>query len=311
MSDLRFDGRVAVVTGGGRGIGLAYCRLLAARGARVVLNDLGVAMEGGGSDAGLAAEAAESIRRDGGAAEADVSDVSTGDGARELVAHALHSFGSVDIVVSNAGIFWTERFPDVSREALDRQLAVHVGGAFEVSRAAWPHMAAAGYGRVVMTTSSGALGSPNLTSYGTAKAAVLGLTRSLAMSGREAGIRVNAVAPMAMTRMMAAGMKGTPADEPADERDPGLVAPLVALLCHDRCPVTGEAFNAGMRRFSRFVIAESEGYLHSGADVSPEDVLSHWDEVMDPSRLRIVTDTFDWAEAHFGLLRSRGTIIAP
>jgi NAD(P)-dependent dehydrogenase (short-subunit alcohol dehydrogenase family) len=171
-------------------------------------------------------------------------------------------------------------------------------------------MAQAGYGRIVMTTSSGAFGSPNLTAYGTAKAAVLGLARSMAMSGRDIGIRVNVVAPMAMTRMMAAGMKGTPADEPAEERDPALVAPLVALLCHDDCPTSGETFNAGMRRFSRLVIAESDGYLHDGEEVSPEDVLSHWDEVMDPSRLRIVRDTFSWAEAHFALLRSRGTATA-
>jgi len=310
MPDLRFDGRVAIVTGGGRGIGLAYGRLLAARGARVVVNDLGTAMAGGGCDAGVAEQAAEAIRKDGGAAEADASDISTADGARELVDRAWRSFGSVDIVINNAGIFWTERFPDVSRDALDRQLAVHVGGAFEVTRAAWPHMTAARYGRVVMTTSSGALGSPNLTTYGTAKAAVLGLTRSLAMSGRDGGIRVNAVAPMAMTRMMAAGMNRTRAERPSDDRDPGLVAPLVALLCHADCPVTGEAFNAGMRRYSRFVIAESDGYLHPSGDVSPEDVQAHWGEVADPSQLRVVTDTFDWGEVHFGLLRARGAAAA-
>ena len=311
MADLRFDGRVAIVTGGGRGIGLAYCRLLAARGSRVILNDLGTAMEGRGTDAGLAEEAAESIRRDGGTAEADTADVSTTAGAEELIEHARRAFGSVDIVINNAGIFWRDRFPDVAPEDLDRQLAVHLGGTFRVTRAAWPHMARAGRGRIVLTTSSGALGSPNLTSYGTAKAAVLGLARSLATSGVDTGIRVNVVAPMAMTRMMVAGMRGSPAAVTGDERDPALVAPLVALLCHDDCPTTGETFNAGMRRFSRFVIAESDGYLHAGQEVSPEDVLMHWDEIMDASRLRVLPDSMSWGEAHFALLKSRGTAAAP
>jgi NAD(P)-dependent dehydrogenase (short-subunit alcohol dehydrogenase family) len=303
---LRFDGRVAIVTGGGRGIGLAYCKLLAARGARVVLNDLGTAMEGDGTDTSLAEAAAEGIRKDGGAAEADTADVATTDGAEGLIEHARGTFGRVDIVVNNAGIFWRDHFPDVATKDLDRMLAVHLGGSLNVTRAAWPDLAAAGRGRVVLTTSSGALGSPNLTSYGTAKAAVLGLARSLAASGREAGIRVNVVAPMGMTRMMVAGTRGIPIAEPPDERDPALVAPLVALLCHDDCPTTGEAFNAGMRRYSRFVIAENDGYVHAGREPSPEDVLANWDAVMDASQLRITPDSMKWGEAHWSLLRSRG-----
>ena len=125
------------------------------------------------------------------------------------------------------------------------------------------------------------------------------------MSGRKSGIRVNVVAPMAMTRMMVAGMGETPAGEPPDERDPRLVAPLVALLCHEYCPTSGETFNAGMRRFSRFVIAESDGYLHDGGPLSPEALMSHWDEVMDLSNTRIVTDTYGWGEYHFALLARR------
>jgi NAD(P)-dependent dehydrogenase (short-subunit alcohol dehydrogenase family) len=269
-----------------------------------VLNDIGAAMDGAAGDDGLAAEAAESLRGNGGQVEADTSDISTAAGAAALVEHALERFGRLDVVVNNAGIFWTDSFPEVDRSEIDRQLAVHVGGSFLVTRAAWPHLARSGRGRVVLTTSSGALGSPNLTAYGTAKAAVLGLARSLAMSGRAAGIKVNAIAPLAMTRMMVAGMQGTPADKPSEERDPRQVAALVALLCHNDCPTSGEMFNAGMQRYSRFVIAENDGYLHPTFTATPEDVLAHWDEVMDMSQPRVVTDVFGWGEAHFAMMRA-------
>jgi NAD(P)-dependent dehydrogenase (short-subunit alcohol dehydrogenase family) len=206
-------------------------------------------------------------------------------------------------VVNNAGIFRADAFPAVEPDNVEQQLAVHVVGAFRVTRAAWPHLVRSGRGRVVMTSSSGALGSATLAAYGTAKAGVLGLARSLAMAGRPDGVKVNVVAPMAMSRMMQAGMKNGPAAAAlADDRDPQYVAPLVAILCHDVCPTSGETFNAGMRRFSRFVIAESDGYVHPSADVSPEEVLGHWAQVMDVSDFRVVTDTMSWSERHFALV---------
>jgi NAD(P)-dependent dehydrogenase (short-subunit alcohol dehydrogenase family) len=294
MSFLRFDGRVAVVTGAGRGIGASYASLLASRGASVIVNDVGTSRLGIGTDASPASEQAARIRRAGGTAEADTSDISAPDGARALVDHAVSAFGRLDIVVNNAGIYWTDSFPDIDPADLHRQLSVHAGGSFNVVRAAWPHLMGSGSGRVVMTTSTGALGSAGLVAYGTAKAAVLGLGRALALAGEPHGIKVNIVAPMAMTRMMNAHT-GSP-DVPEDPaRDPSLVAPLVAILCHEDCPVNGEAYMTGMRRTTRLFIAETDGYTATSADLAPEDLLAHWDEVNDVSRQTLARDTHSWA----------------
>jgi NAD(P)-dependent dehydrogenase (short-subunit alcohol dehydrogenase family) len=294
MSALRFDGKVAVVTGAGRGIGAAYASLLAARGARVIVNDIGTSRFGHGADSSPAAEQASLIRRAGGVAEPDTSDISTPGGALSLVEHAVSSFGRLDIAVNNAGIYWTDSFPDIDPTDLQRQLAVHVGGSFNVARAAWPHLRASGTGRMVMTTSTGALGSADLISYGSAKAAVLGLGRALAMAGQPHGIKVNVIAPMAMTRMMNAHT-GDPVVPDDPQRDPSLVAPLVAVLCHQDCPVSGEAYMSGMRRTARLFLAETEGYTHPSLDLAPEELLAHWAEINDVSRQHLTPDTHTWS----------------
>ena len=292
MSPLRFDGRVAVVTGAGRGIGAAYAALLAGRGARVIVNDLGTSQSGTGADAAPAATQAERIRQAGGTAEADASDISVPDGARALVDHAVSAFGRLDIVVNNAGIHWTDSFPEVGLADLHRQLAVHVGGSFNVAQAAWPHLCSSGSGRMVMTTSTGALGAADRVSYGTAKAAVLGLGRALAMAGQPHGIKVNIVAPLAMTRMMGGDDSAVAVDP---ERDPSLVAPLVAILCHEDCPVNGETYMSGMRRSARLFVAEAEGYTHPSTELTPEELLGHWPEINDVSRQLLMPDTYTHA----------------
>ncbi|MFM8304090.1 MAG: SDR family NAD(P)-dependent oxidoreductase, partial [Actinomycetota bacterium] len=192
-----FEGRVAVVTGAGRGIGRAYARLFAERGARVVVNDLGGSTTGIGSDPGPAATTVAEITAGGGIAVADQHDVATGTGADALVAVAVERFGRVDVLVHNAGIMRWAAMPEVDAADLDAHLAVHVDGAFHTVRAAWPTMVDQGYGRIVLTTSTGLLGLPANLAYATAKAGVVGMMRSLALAGEPHGIRVNCVAPAA------------------------------------------------------------------------------------------------------------------
>ena len=296
MENLWFDGRVAIVTGAGRGIGFEHARLLASRGARVVVNDRGVGMDGRGGDAEPARRAAEAIAADGGSVVADTSDISTEEGTTHLVGTALEAFGRLDVLINNAGIYNTDAFPDIDLSDLRRHLDVHVVGSFLTVRACWPHMVAGGYGRIVLTTSTGALGMRSLTSYGTAKAAVIGLTRALSAVAAGAGcdIKVNALAPMANTRMMSARELHGADPDPEPERHPALVAPMAAVLAHETCPVQGEVLMAGMRRYSRLFLAETDGYVHDGLDVSPELLIEQWDTICDPSGHETVESTDSW-----------------
>jgi NAD(P)-dependent dehydrogenase (short-subunit alcohol dehydrogenase family) len=290
VSEHRFDGRVAIVTGAGRGIGRAYALLLAERGASVAVNDLGGSMEGGGRDAEPAAAVVAEIVAAGGAALADTNDVSTVDGAQALVDAAVERFGRVDVLVNNAGIIRWAGFPDADADNLASHLAVHVGGSFNTTRAAWPHMVEQEYGRIVMTTSAGIFGLPNNVAYATAKGAVVGLTRSLATAGRKHGIKVNLIAPAATTRMA-----GDPGAGPV--MPPGAVAPMVAFLAHDDCPVSGEIYAAGAGRFARMFIASTVGYVHAGSEPTIEDVAQHWDAINDEPGYYVPTDLMAWSRA--------------
>ena len=232
MQTLRFDGQVAVVTGAGRGIGRSYALLLAERGASVVVNDLGSSMAGTGADLGPAEEVVEKIVAAGGAAIADGNDVSSPTSAQALVDAAVEEFGRLDILVNNAGVISWAGMPDIDDENFGRHLAVHLGGSFLTTRAAWPHFVAQRCGRVVMTTSAGVFGLPKNTSYAAAKGGVIGLTRSLATAGAPHNIRVNAIAPAAATRM--AGKAATLA---APRMGEDLVAPMAAYLAHESCQI--------------------------------------------------------------------------
>lgn len=278
---------MAVVTGAGRGLGRAYALLLAARGASVVVNDLGASVEGDGADAGPAAEVVAEIAATGGSAVPDTSDVAAEPGAAALIDTALRAFGRVDVLITNAGIMRWSAFPDVTVDDLERHLHVHVEGSFLPARAAWPHLVEQGYGRIVMTTSTGLLGLPGNTAYGTAKGGVIGLARSLALTGRDHGIRVNCIAPAATTRM-AAGGRGP-------ELAPEDVAPMAAYLAHEACPVTGEILTAGGGRFARLFLGSTAGYVHPDHEPTLEDVAGHWAEITDEAGYSVPTDLVDWS----------------
>lgn len=304
MQKYRFDGRVAIVTGAGRGLGRAHALLLAERGACVVVNDLGSSVEGDGSDPGPASGVAGEILDAGGRSLANASDVSTPDGASELVDTAIGHFGRVDIIVNNAGIMQWAGLPEVDEKNLERHLSVHLFGSFNTVRAAWPHFVRQGYGRVVMTTSTGIFGLADNLSYAAAKSAVIGLTRSLAVAGSRYGIKANLVAPAAFTRMAsrAPGREDEPRTSGSDGlaalMPPEAVAPLVAYLAHEDCPVTGEIYAAGAGRFARIFIASTPGFVH--ADVGPptvEDVANHWATINDETGYYVPADLESWTAA--------------
>ena len=258
---------MAIVTGAGRGIGRAYALLLASRGASVVVNDLGGSMDGVGEDVAVASQVAAEIVEAGGAAVADTSDVASAEGGRSLVDGAVERFGQLDILVNNAGIIRWAGLPEADSENLASHLGVHVTGSFNTTRAAWPHMVERGYGRIVMTTSSGLFGLPENLSYATAKGGVIGLTRSLATAGAKHGITANLIAPGAVTRMAGRAAEAERGDR-LSRMSPDLVAPMVAFLAHESCPVSGEIYAAGFGRFARIFIASHRGLRapHAGAD---------------------------------------------
>jgi NAD(P)-dependent dehydrogenase (short-subunit alcohol dehydrogenase family) len=279
MSELRFDDRVAIVTGAGGGLGREYARLLAARGAKVLVNDYGGDAVGRGRSEAPARAVAEEIVASGGVAAANAESVAESEGGAAIVEDALARWDRVDIVVHNAGIGGgTGAFEDLRDDRMDRVLKTHLYGAFHVLRPAWRLMKARGYGRIVNTSSATALGVDGSFDYPTAKAGLIGLTRSLACEGASLGIRVNAIMPLAYTRMAA----GVPNAEIRSwmERTfpPHKVAPLVAWLCHECVPVSGEIFSVGGGRAARVTTNVYPGLKED--EPTPESIRAGWDTVM-------------------------------
>jgi NAD(P)-dependent dehydrogenase (short-subunit alcohol dehydrogenase family) len=295
-TDFDFTGRVAIVTGAGRGIGRAHALLLAERGAKVVVNDLGGSMEGEGSDVTPAESVVAEIKAAGGDAVADTHDVSTREGGEAIVRTALDAFGRIDIVVNNAGIIRYAGLPDVDLQNLEAHIAVHLLGSFNTTRAAWPHFEAQGYGRVVLTTSTGMLGLENNLSYATAKSGLIGLARSAKLAGEKHNIKINLIAPAAYTRMAGGEpVSGVRPDPGMPDMPSEAVAPMVAYLAHETCPVSGEIYTAGANRFARLFIASTEGYVHTAGSPTVEDVAAHWQTINDETNYTVPADLMTWS----------------
>jgi NAD(P)-dependent dehydrogenase (short-subunit alcohol dehydrogenase family) len=277
MTDLRFDGRVAVVTGGGRGLGRSYALLLAAQGAKVVVNDPGGGLAGGGTDAAPADEVVREIAAAGGDAVASTESVASADGGKAIIETALERYGRIDILIHNAGNVRRASLRDMTYDDFEAVLDVHLRGAFHVVRPAFPRMCEAGYGRIVLTSSIGGLyGNQQVANYAVAKAGVIGLSNVAAIEGVAHGVKSNVIVPAAVTRM-AEGIdtSGYP------PMGPELVAPVVGWLAHESCTVTGEMLVALAGRVAKAVVSETPGVYRPSWSMA--DVGEHIAAISDTS----------------------------
>jgi NAD(P)-dependent dehydrogenase (short-subunit alcohol dehydrogenase family) len=297
MTELRFDGRVAIVTGAGGNpsMGRAHALLLASRGARVVVNDIGKVREVPGYAGMASADAVVAeIRAAGGEAVANTNDISSEAGANALIATAIDSFGQLDILVNNAAICMLVPLDEMTSRDYQRHIDVNLMGAVWTSRAAWPHMKAKGYGRIVNIGSGGFAGTAYLSAYGASKGGLFSLTRTLAAEGKDIGIKANTVHPHAFTRMLEAQHHESSSlfKEATANQQPELVSPLVAFLAHEDCPVNGECINSGSGRVWRTYVSETPGFADRSH--TAETIAARWDEVMDVSGSKITgTNGFD------------------
>jgi NAD(P)-dependent dehydrogenase (short-subunit alcohol dehydrogenase family) len=277
VSNIDLDGRVAVVTGAGGGLGREHAKLLASRGARVVVNDLGGNRAGEGAGEEMADTVVNEITAAGGEAVANHASVADVDGAASIVQDALDAFGRIDVVVNNAGILRDVTFAKLTPEALDLVLKVHLYGSFYVTMAAWPHLKEQGYGRIVNTTSgSGLYGNFGQSNYSAAKLGITGLTRTLAHEGRRYGINANVIAPVAASRMTEDIMP----EELLELLQPENVSGLVTYLCSEACTTTGEIFSVGGGYIARVAILEGAGVAFDHTP-TPEEVADRFAEIRD------------------------------
>ncbi len=294
-----FDGEVAIITGAGGGLGRCHALELAKRGARIVVNDIGTAADGTGTSAGPADAVAQEVRDLGGEAVADTSSVASPAGGESIVKTAVDAFGTVDIVVNNAGILRDKAFHNLTPEMLDAVIDVHLKGAFYVTRPAFAIMREKGYGRIINTASNaGLLGNFGQSNYGAVKMGLVGFTHVLAVESARYDIKVNAIAPVAATRMTAEIL-----GDLNEHLGPETVSPVVAFLASRDCPVNGQVFSVAGGVVSRFFVGLSKGIYDQ--DLTAESVRDRFDEICD-------LDGFDdFAPGNTGEIRKLARLLSP
>ena len=303
VSDIRFDGRVAVITGAGGGLGKTYALQLASRGASVVVNDLGGAPDGTGGSDSMADQVAAEINAAGGKAVANYDSVATPEGGKGIVQTALDNFGKVDILINNAGILRDKSFLKLEPENLAAVIDVHLKGAFYVTQPAFASMKEHNYGRIVMASSgAGIFGNFGQSNYGAAKAGLVGLMNVLAVEGARNNIKVNTIAPVAKTRLTEELLGNL-----ADALDPGYVTPLVTYLCSEKCELTHEIFDVGGGRYARIFVGMAKGWVAPKDSVpSPEDIFENMDRIRELEGYSVPETIIDETKAIAEALKMRG-----
>jgi NAD(P)-dependent dehydrogenase (short-subunit alcohol dehydrogenase family) len=276
MSEIRFDDRVAVITGAGGGLGKTYAIEFAQRGGKVVVNDLGGAADGSGGGSSMADQVVKEITEAGGTAVANYDSVATPEGGEAIIQTALDNFGQVDIVVNNAGILRDKSFAKLSQQELEIVLDVHLKGSFFVSQPAFRAMKEKNYGRFVFTASAaGIFGNFGQSNYGAAKMGMVGLSNVLAVEGAKNNIKSNVIAPIARTRLTEDLLGPL-----AENVKPECVTPLVTYLCSEQCEETHSIYSVGGGRFARIFIGMGQGYFAGvGATPTAEDVAANWAQI--------------------------------
>ncbi len=278
-NEIRLDERVAIVTGAGAGLGRSHARLLAARGAKVVVNDLGGQVDGRGASRAAADNVVAEIRAGGGEAVPNYDTVATPEGAQSILKTALDAYGTVDIVVNNAGILLFKRLMDHTPDDFAKNLGVHLSGSYYLSTAAFPVMKEKRYGRFVFTSSSGGMrGSADGVAYGAAKAGVVGLANVMALAGAPYGVYSNVILPNAYTRMTEQAVE----ERNREKLSADFISPLVLYLCSERCRLNHEMFAVGGGTVSRTILALAPGWrADSKEEFTAESIHAHLEEIMD------------------------------
>jgi NAD(P)-dependent dehydrogenase (short-subunit alcohol dehydrogenase family) len=281
MAEIRLDNRVAIVTGAGGGLGRAHALLLASRGAKVVVNDLGGSVDGSGASSKAADKVVDEIKAAGGQAVANYDGVDTAEGAAKMVATAKQAFGKLDIVINNAGILRDVSFVKMTDDDWNKVLQVHLTGSYNVTKAAWPLLRENSYGRVVFTTSAAGLyGNFGQANYSAAKLGIVGLCKTLAQEGAKYNIKSNVIAPIAKSRMTETIMP----PNILEKLLPEFVSPLVAYLASEQLEDNAQIYAVGGGYISRVAIVEAEGVYIKPDALTVEAVAEQWKKINDLSK---------------------------